>query len=325
MKKLLLVLCTLAVVACYNAPQQIILTTEPEVSDSTSQQLQRPYGVGYNLVVRADSLLLQEDRPMHWCQGVAETSDSLWVFRSDAIVVAAITVIPEDCIDSVWVKVARDQFTMGWTHEHDLLSAAQPDDPISAFISFFSDNHVLWFLVVVGCVVVTLTLLAIKRWRIRMVLLDDIPSAYPTFLTLALVCSAWLYAYIQYYQPQQWVEFYFHPTLNPLSQPPVLCAFLFTVWALVLLTAVSVESAFEYLKPLDALLYLLSLLGVCVVIYLVVSLTAWTWVCHLLCLGYFLFALYRYFRYARARYYCGDCHRKLQHKGKCPYCGAINE
>ena len=78
--------------ACYNAPQQIILSgIEGEAADSASQQLRRPYGVGYNFVVHADSLLLQEDRPMHWCQGVAETSDSLWVMRDDRIVVAAIT------------------------------------------------------------------------------------------------------------------------------------------------------------------------------------------------------------------------------------------
>lgn len=312
--------------ACYNAPQQIILSgLESEATDSTSQQLRRPYGVGYNFVVHADSLLLQEDRPMHWCQGVAETSDSLWVMRDDRIVVAAMTVIPEDCVDSVWVKVARDQFTMGWTHEHNLLADASPDDPISRFINIFSTGHVLWFLLVAGGVLVMLLLLIWYRRRIRMVLVDDIPSAYPTFLTVILVCSAWLYAYIQHFEPQTWVQFYFNPTLNPLSQPFVLCAFLFTVWALIILSIAAVENAFEMLPAVDAVLYLFALLGVCVVLYLLVSLTAWSWFCHLLCIAYILFAFYRYFRYARARYYCGNCHRKLQRKGVCPYCGVIND
>ena len=310
--------------ACYNAPKEVV-RSDIEVEDSVTSTVQRPYNVGYNFVVHADSLLLQEDRPMHWCQGVAETSDSLWVFRHDNIVVAAITVIPEDCVDSVWVKVARDQLTMGWTHEHDLLAAVSPDDPISQFIDVFSDRHVLWFLIVVGCVVVMAVVLVWYKRRIRMVLYDDIPSAYPTFLVVTLTCSAWLYAYIQHFEPHQWVQFYFDPTLNPLSQPFVLCAFLFTVWALVLLTIASMNSAFEYLPSIDAVLYLFALLGVCIVIYLVVSLTAWSWLCHILCLSIIGFALYHYFRYARARYYCGNCHRKLQHKGECPYCGAINE
>ena len=322
---LLLALCV-QVVACTSSSQPIILANvEAEAADSVSSTLHRAYGVGYNFVVHADSLLLQEDRPMHWCQGVAETSDSLWVRHDERIVVAAITVIPEDCVDSVWVKVARDQFTMGWTHEHNLLADAWPDDPISYFINIFSSQHVFWFVVVLVCMLAMLELIVWHRRRVRMVLVHDIPSAYPTFLTVTLVVAAWLYAYIQHYVPHLWVQFYFHPTLNPLSQPAVLCAFLFCVWAMVLLALASVENAFSLLSPLDSVLYLFALLGVCAALYLVVSLTAWSWLCHLLCLAYILFALYRYFRYARARYFCGLCHRKLQQKGKCPYCGAINE
>lgn len=322
---LLLVLCV-QVVACGSSSQPIILNAvETEVTDSSTSQLQRPYGVGYNLVVHSDSLLLQEDRPMHWCQGVAETSDSLWVMHGEQIVVAAITVIPEDCVDSVWVKVARDQSTMGWTHEHDLLADAWPDDPISYFINIFSSQHVFWFVVVLACMLAMIELLLWHRRRVRMVLVNDIPSAYPTFLTVVLVVAAWLYAYIQHYVPHLWVQFYFNPTLNPLSQPFVLCAFLFCVWAMVLLALASIENAFSLLAPLDAVLYLFGLLGVCIVIYLIVSLTAWSWLCHVLCLAYIAVALYRYFRFARARYFCGNCQRKLQQKGKCPYCGAIND
>lgn len=317
----------LLLVACYNAPQGIrrLTAAGSEASDSATAQWPRPYGVGFNFVVHADSLLLQEERPMHWCQGVAETSDSLWVRRNDPLVVAAITVIPEDGVDSVWVKLARDQFTMGWTHEHDLLQAASPDDPISRFINVFSDHHVLWCLVIVAVVLLTLVVVVWHRHSLRMVLVDDIPSVYPTLLTITLVCAAWLYAYIQHFVPQLWVQFYFHPTLNPLSQPPVLCAFLFAVWALVLLSLVTVEVALEMLPALDALLYLLSLLGISAACYMLVSITAWSWMCHLACAAYILVALYRYFRYNRARYYCGNCHRKLQHKGACPYCGVIND
>ena len=37
-------------------------------------QSERPYSVGYNFRVHADSLLLQEDRPMHWCQATTTSS-----------------------------------------------------------------------------------------------------------------------------------------------------------------------------------------------------------------------------------------------------------
>jgi hypothetical protein len=45
----------------------------------------------------------------------------------------------------------------------------------------------------------------------------------------------------------------------------------------------------------------------------------------ILALAYIVFAFYRYIAYARARYLCGRCHQRLQQKGKCPYCGAIND
>ena len=189
-------------VSCYNAPQHIILDGA-EPADSTIAQLSRPYGIGYNLRVHADSLLLVEDRPMHWSEGAVKSSDSLWIRRNDAIVIAALTVIPEDSVDSVWAKVARDQFTMGWLHESDLLQASCPDDPISQFIYFFSDGHVLWFLAVTGIALIIVVIHILRRQRFRMLLLDDIPSIYPTILASTLALSALLYAFIQQDIPQQ--------------------------------------------------------------------------------------------------------------------------
>ena len=311
--------------SCYNSPQHIILENpEATTTDSSAMQLSRPYGVGYNLLVHADSLLLVEDRPMHWSEGVAESSDSQWVRQKERIVIAALTVIPEDSIDSVWVKVARDQFTMGWMHETDLLEGTSPDDPISLFIRFFSNSHVLWFLIVMSAVAAIVLLRVMRRQRFRAILFDDIPSIYPTLLTSTLALSALLYAFIQHYHPQMWVQFYYHPTLNPFSQPMLLCLFLCTVWALFLLMLTVVDDVLKLLSPVEALLYLFSLLGVCMVLYLMISLFP-ILLAATLCLAYILFALYRYLKYARALYLCGRCHKKLQHKGVCPYCGAINE
>ena len=43
---------------------------------------------------------------------------------------------PADSVDSVWVKVARDQETMGWVHEKELLEKVVPVDSVSQFIHF---------------------------------------------------------------------------------------------------------------------------------------------------------------------------------------------
>ena len=308
--------------SCYSPPQHIILDT-PD-TDSTAQRLSRPYGIGYNLQVHADSLLLVEDRPMHWSEGVAESSDSIWLRKHNELVIAAMTTIPEDSVDSVWIKVARDQETMGWLHESDLLEATTPDDPISKFIHFFSSSHVLWFLVVMAVAAAIALAHVLRRQRFRMILLDDIPSIYPTLLTVTLTVAAWLYALIQDAYPQMWVYFYFHPTLTPFSQPFLLCAFLCSVWALFLLSLAVIDDVLKQLSTGPAILYMLALLAVCMVDYLVISLTPLV-LAALLALAYIVFALYRYIRFARPRYLCGRCHAKLRNKGRCPRCGAMND
>ena len=310
--------------SCYNPPQHIILDTAESAADSTVQRLSRPYGVGYNLLVDADSLLLLEDRPMHWSEGATTDTDSAWLQKHNQIVIAAMTTIPEDSVDSVWVKVARDQDTMGWLHESDLLRSTTPDDPISQFIHFFSNGHVLWFLIVMAVAAAIALVHLVRRKRFRMIHLDDIPSIYPTLLTTTLTTSAWLYALIQHSAPQMWVTFYFHPTLNPFSQPSLLCIFLCSVWALFLLSIAVLDDVFRLLRGTEAILYLLGLLAVSMTIYLVISLTPIA-LAAILGIAYIVFAFYHYIIYARARYLCGRCHQRLQQKGKCPYCGAINE
>ncbi|MDE5788422.1 MAG: zinc ribbon domain-containing protein, partial [Bacteroidaceae bacterium] len=70
---------------------------------------------------------------------VPAQANSFIVYKNDPLVVAQIEIIPEDPMDSVWVKVARDQMTQGWIHESELLEAVVPDDPISQGIYIFSN------------------------------------------------------------------------------------------------------------------------------------------------------------------------------------------
>jgi len=314
--------------SCYG-PQQHIVLDDPETveapPDSLASTLVRPYGVGYNMVVDAERLLLIEDRPMHWSGGGVETSDTLWLFADDHLVVAAMIVIPEDSVDSVWVKVARDQLTMGWLHEADLLASAHPDDPISAFIYLFSNRHLRWFFIVVALAAAALLIRLVRRHRIYVVHYNDIPSAYPMLLLLTLAATALLYGYIQHTHPQQWVQFYFHPTLNPLSQQPLLCTFLVGVWLLLLLAIAAVDNAFSLLRPTDAVFYLFTLLSACMIVYIVFSLLAHTFLGYALFVVYVVFAVHRFWKHSRPRYLCGNCGAKLHDKGRCLRCGAIND
>ncbi|MBP5771980.1 MAG: zinc ribbon domain-containing protein [Bacteroidaceae bacterium] len=285
----------------------------------------RPYHVGDNLVVHADSLLLQEDRPMHWCQGVAETSDSLWIVHDNRIVVAAVTVIPEDCVDSVWVKVARDQLTMGWTHERDFLAAASPDDPISQAVRLFKTYQ--WVLITMSFILGLMALMVqlLRRQEPMVVHVHDIPSAYPTLFMTTLALAVILYVILQRTQPQAWQFFYFHPTLNPFSQPPLVGAFLCAIWALFLLAIAAANEAFQLLRPDRAVLYLCTLLGAGGLLYAFLHVLAQTKLFFPAGIAYILLAFYRYWHYDRPHYLCGQCHSPLQHKGRCPHCGAFND
>ncbi len=300
-----------------------LLLTACQLPDKSSQ-LPRPYGVGYNFHVHADSLLLQEDRPMHWCQGVAETSDSLFVFHENHIVIAAITIIPEDCVDSVWVKVARDQFTMGWTHENDLLAATCPDDPISHCIQVLSALPTITILCLTA-VALALFIIYLTRWRRPAITLPwDIPTFNPTILLITLGASVIIYRAILHLTPDDWSTFFFNPTLNPFSQPFLVCGFLISLWAILLLSFICADDIFKLLHTKQALLYLLTWIECCVLIILL-----GTWLplplFVVLWIAYSAAAIHRYWHRARPHFFCGKCGIPLQHKGPCPNCGAINE
>ena len=141
------------------------------------------YNRNYNFVVKVDSMIIYEN---------PDTSiyDSTIVYRGDQLVVAEIKTIPGDTIDSVWVKLARDQMSQGWTRECDLMKCVAPDDPISQFIDLFSDNHLLLFLALVVIVSATYGLRRLYRRDAFIVHFHDISSMLPTLLALLVATSA---------------------------------------------------------------------------------------------------------------------------------------
>lgn len=281
------------------------------------------YAVNDNFFLTADSMRLQTQEPLH-NMPIDTLSDSIMLFYNDPLVVAQIVVIPEDSIDSVWVKVARDQFAQGWIHQSDFLPNVIPDDPISEFIYLFSQRHLWFFMGLVFAVLIVLVVLQIRHSHYNIIFVRDISSFYPTMLTVSLSSSALLYASIQRLVPETWVLYYYHPTLNPFDLPLILGLFIASIWLLVVLVIATLDEVFTLLPIPEAILYLFSLLGVCVVCYMVFSLPVLGWLGYILYIIVSVALIWRYIKCFRTRCLCGKCGAKMHGKGRCTRCKTIN-
>ena len=291
--------------------------------DSLSFQSIHHYTNNYNFVVTADSLCLLYQQPEELLSGMP--TDSFYVYRNNPLVVADIRILPTDSIDSVWVQVARDQLTFGWVREGELLEKVSPDDPISQFITFFSDIHLILFLVVIILIGVSYWIRVLLKKKAPLVHFRDIDSFYPTLLALIVAAAATFYASIQMFAPEMWRHFYYHPTLNPFSVPAILSVFLLSVWAMLLVGIAAVDDIRCQLPTGEALLYISGLTAVCAFNYILFSLSTLYYVGYVLLIIYVIYAVWHYFAYHRARFECGNCGARLHVKGRCPYCGSFNE
>ena len=148
---------------------------------------------------------------------------------------------------------------------------------------------------------------------------------YPTLLTLVVAFAATAYSIVQLFEPDDWQEFYFHPSLNPFSQTPLIACFLSTVWAMLIVALAAVDDTLRHLPIGEAVLYLLGLVGICALNYIVFSVSTLYYVGYLLLIAYVAFALWRYFTVTKRDFLCGNCGQQIKEKGICPHCGALNE
>ena len=323
---LLLFLLVLLCSSCYHQNTKNInenLLDSVGQNDSSHFKATHHYSSNYNFVVKADSLVLSKLQPEETLSHLQ--SDSLVVYKNDHLVVADIRIMSADSIDSVWVQVARDQQTFGWIHESKLLPNVVPDDPISLFISTFSDIHLLVFLVIIVLISVYYIMRKLLSASLPIVHLRDINSIYPTLLVLLVATSATFYASIQLFAPQVWHHFYFHPTLNPFSVPLPLNLFLLSVWAILLIGLAAIDDV-RHLLPLgDAVLYLCGLAAVCAVNYIIFSISTLYYIGYPLLIVYVYWAIKRYVKMPRIKFVCGNCGMPLEKSRRCKHCGALNE
>ena len=296
----------LLLVSCYNrgpiTPDAWNLTEQQ--LDSISFYTTHHYTQNYNFVVTGDSLVVVAQQPEAMAIpevvsieiesiGEEHQKDSITLRKNERIVVADIMTVPSDTIDSVWVKVARDQLTFGWIHEKELLAKVSPDDPISQFIDLFSNVHLLVFLAFGVVIIAAYGVRRLMRRGAKIVHFNDIPSFYPTTLCLLVASSAVLYSSIQLFGPESWRHFYYHPSLNPFGLPLHLGLFVTSVWAIIIVGIATVDDVTKHLPLGSAVLYLGGLTAVCAVDYVVFSITTLYYIGYPLLIAYFIFALRR--------------------------------
>jgi len=326
MRRLLLFLLTaLLATSCYRQDNPTANDWEltPAQRDSANFFNAHHYAHDYNFKVKADSLMLVAV-PNPMTISLTRSVDSVKVEAGDRLVVGDFAIVPSDSVDSVWVQVLRDEETFGWIHESQLLAHVTPYNPISLFIDFFSDTHLLIFLnffVLVGA------LYAFRHYRrhnLKIVHFNDIGSFYPTLLTILVSAAAVFYSSIQLFNPDSWSQFYYHPTLNPFDVPLHLGIFLISVWAILIVAVATFTDIHKYATLSEQLVYYLGLLCVCAVDYVVFSVTTLYYIGYPLLLAYIVFAVHRYVCYGRMRFVCGYCGKPMKEKGRCPHCGTMN-
>lgn len=287
---------------------------EGEEESSVVDLPERPYALNSNFKVTADTLWLHQ----------LPFTDSLPVLKDNELVVAELAIHADDPTDSVWVKVARDQETIGWLPEHQLLENIVPVDPISQCIHLFSDTHTLYFFLIVGIFFLTFAYRAMKRKKTKLIWLNDIDSIFPIMLSWLLACVATLYNSMQYFVPQTWERYYYDPSLNPFDLPLILGLFVLSVWCIFLMGVALLDDLFHQTTFEVAFFYLIGLASCCIFLYIFFT-YLWIYAAYV-CLIAYTYCCFRWLKHSnRYPYACGACGAKMRAKGICPHCGALNE
>lgn len=282
--------------------------------DSLLRTRQDRFTPGSNFEVTDESLSLQQ-----W-----PLTDEIPLHRGDEVVVAERMVVGADSAEVVWVKLARDQVTMGWVPEESLHGHLLPDDSVSRFIYFFSHSHGVMFMLVLGLFGLGFVWRSVRLRELHWSWFRQIDSIYSDGFLWLLATTAFLYALIQHFAPTVWEQFYYHPSLNPLDLAPLLSFFMLLVWGTVWVGVAVVDELYHQSRIDTAYFYGLALLSGGILLYLLFTYLPFylgfpAWMAYsVLC--------YRRLRYhLRFRYICGKCGAKMTQKGVCPVCGTLNQ
>lgn len=258
----------------------------------------RHYGINYNFIVRSDSLYLHrqiETDSLNWAD------DSFCVYNKDRLAVSEIRHLNDTSVTATWIQLVRDEKTLGWVQEDKLMSHVVPDDPISWFIAVFSGINNLLFLMIIALVSALYGLRYLFKRQTKIVHFNDIKSFYPSLLTLVVATLSTLYGTIQHFVPDKWVHFYFHPSLNLFELKGLLSVFISGVWLMVVIGIAVIDDIRQKLETEEMIYYLLGLLGVCIIDYIVFTLSTIYYLGYILLPLYYIYTFYRYFGVTRGK------------------------
>ena len=268
-----------------------LMSLTPQQVDSMVFRLTHHYSENFNFLVKADSLVLIPR------EGDLLT-DTCRVYKNDIIAVAAIKTVPGDSIDSIWVKVASNQMTMGWIPENELLKGTTPDDLISEMLDALSSSRAIWMsaIVAIGLVAIIIGRKKTVKKKELMTLpnfLEEMQSPYPSLFLLLVAIMAAIYASVQNFVPEFWQEYYFHPTLNPLVLPPLMAALVVVLWLVIITFIAVIDEVYHHFYFMPGIIHLAKIIGAAMLVYLVISWTTLIYVGYLLliALAYYLVKL----------------------------------
>ena len=264
-------------------PDSVLLNMSPQQIDSLVFRLTHHYSTNFNFVVKADSIMLIPRE--------GDVSDTCYVRDGELIAVAAVS----NHIDTLWVKVAHDQHTMGWIAESELLRHSSPDDPISEILYALSGSRGIWMSVFAAIGLSAFFVKRRKNNKLRLFSLEQMQSPYPSMLLALIALMAVLYSTVQNFVPEYWQEYYFHPSLNPLMLPPIMAMLVVLVWLLIITFIAVCDEVYHHFDVLDGALYIFELLGVGMIVYLIVS---WTTI---IFIGYLLTPVFLHYLYERRK------------------------
>ncbi|MCH5176092.1 MAG: zinc ribbon domain-containing protein [Prevotellaceae bacterium] len=267
------------IVDTVTAEDTTLINLSPQQVDSLVFRLTHHYSENFNFIVKADFLtLIPREGDL--------ITDTCRVYRNDIIAVAAIKALPGDTIDSIWIKVASNQTTMGWISEQELLRGTTPDDPISEILHALSSSRAVWMSAFLALGLIAIIISRRKKHDMpKMLRFSELVSPYPPLFLLLVAVMASLYASVQNFIPEFWQEYYFHPTLNPLILPPVMATLVVVMWLVIITFIAILDEIYHHLYALQGITYIAELLGLAMLVYIVIS---WT---TLFYIGYLLLAI----------------------------------
>ncbi len=306
-----LLMTMLNLIGCYHQSTKIRRSTN---TDTVKSELERPYPLNANFQVLTDSL---------WLLSYPLT-DSILIKKNDELVVAEFSVHAQDSIDSIWVKVARDQESIGWIRESELLEQIIPTDPISHFIYLFSSSRVLFFLLIPSVFILWWVIRRYRKEPIRFIWLNDIDSVFPILLSWLLALTATLYNSIQYFTPDAWLRYYFSPTLSPFEVEGLISFFLMGVWLCLLAGIALLDELFRITTKELGFFYLIGFVSASMLIYILFT-CVWVYLAYLLFILFTFWCFYLFKKAGPRKLSCGNCGSIIEQRGICPRCGALNK